>query len=64
MGKSRIPSPIGGSIQSGNLIASGLQFEKGLYARRYQINEDILEHRVYISRTVLCKLFPFFAMNS
>ncbi len=59
IGKTRLPSPIGGSIVTGELIASGLHFEKAMFARRYQLtnqNDAIVEHRVYISQTVRIKL--------
>jgi hypothetical protein len=59
IGKTRLPSPIGGSIVTGELIASGLHFEKGMFARRYQLNDQnnaIIEHRVYISQTVRIKI--------
>ncbi len=54
-----MPSPIGGSITTGELIASGLHFEKALFARRYQFNDQndaIVEHRVYISHPVRVKM--------
>ena len=59
IGKTRLPSPIGGAIVTGELIASGLHFQKGMFARRYQFadqNDAIIEHRVYISQTVSIKL--------
>lgn len=40
---------------TGELIASGLHFEKGLFARRYQFDDQngaVVEHRVFISRNV------------
>jgi hypothetical protein len=53
-----LPSPIGGSVITGQLIASGLHFEKAIFARRYQLDDQngaIVEHRVYISQTVRMK---------
>ena len=47
---------------TGELIASGLHFEKAMYVRRYQFedqNDGILEHRVFISRNVRIFLFIF-----
>lgn len=55
IGKTRLPSPIGGSIMNGELIASGLHFEKAMFVRRYRFEkqeQSIVEHRVYISRTL------------
>ncbi|CAF1386310.1 unnamed protein product [Adineta steineri] len=52
IGKARIPSPIGGSITSGQLIASGLHFEKATFTRRYKLDDSIVEHRVFISRNL------------
>ncbi|UJR22365.1 hypothetical protein I4U23_025427 [Adineta vaga] len=52
IGKARVPSPIGGSITTGELIASGLHMDKAIFARRYQINHAIVEHRVFISRNL------------
>ncbi|CAF1032489.1 unnamed protein product [Didymodactylos carnosus] len=51
IGKARLPSPIGGTVTNAPLIASGLHFNKGTFARRYQIDADnVIEQRVYISR--------------
>ncbi|CAF4371306.1 unnamed protein product [Rotaria socialis] len=55
VGKARLPSPIGGSIITGELIASALHFEKAMFTRRYQFddqNGSIIEHSVYISQTL------------
>ena len=62
IGKTRLPSPIGGSITSGQLIASGLQFEKAVFSRRYQFDDQngaIVEHRVFISRNVRISVHVF-----
>ncbi|CAF1685736.1 unnamed protein product [Rotaria magnacalcarata] len=55
VGKARLPSPIGGSIITGELIASALHFEKAVFTRRYQFDDQngaIIEHSVYISQTL------------
>jgi hypothetical protein len=46
---------------TGELIASGLHFEKGLFARRYQFDDQngaVVEHRVFISRNVSLEEWP------
>ncbi|CAF1214772.1 unnamed protein product [Adineta ricciae] len=52
IGKARVPSPIGGSIMSGELIASGLHMDKAVFVRRYQMNDATVEHQVFISRNL------------
>ncbi|CAF3611118.1 unnamed protein product [Rotaria sordida] len=67
IGKARLPSPIGGSIITGQLVASGLHFEKALFTRRYQFddqNGSIVEHRVYISQTLKSVMVLEFSLIS
>ncbi|CAF3616798.1 unnamed protein product [Adineta steineri] len=64
IGKARLPSPIGGSIVTGQLIASGLHFEKAMFTRRYDMNDSIVEHRVYISRTLKSVMVVEFSLIS
>ncbi|CAF0967714.1 unnamed protein product [Adineta steineri] len=64
IGKARLPSPIGGSIVTGLLIASGLHFEKAMFTRRYDMNDSIVEHRVYISRTLKSVMVLEFSLIS
>jgi hypothetical protein len=57
---------------TGELIASGLHFEKALFARRYRFddqNSAVVEHRVFISRNVsfektTCQTFPTYLFES